>query len=47
MYGLLLLSPIRNVKCAISWVMVPEFSPWRTDDSPHCWAPAFHDVHGT
>ena len=27
-------------------VIVPEFSPWRTDDSPHCCAPAFHAVQG-
>src|SRR5262245_21104846 len=46
-YGLLLLSPVRNAKCAISCVIVPEFSPWRTDDRPHCCAPAFHVVQGT
>ena len=30
----------------ISCVIVPEFSPCRTDDNPHCCAPAFHEVHG-
>src|SRR6185295_16709694 len=46
-YGLLLLSPTRNTLCPSSCVIVPELSPCRTDDNPHCCAPASHDVHGT
>src|SRR5215211_5489071 len=45
--GLLLLSPMRKKKCAISWVIVPELSPWRIEDCPHCWAAAFQEVHST
>ncbi|MDH5467935.1 MAG: hypothetical protein OEY25_11005 [Candidatus Aminicenantes bacterium] len=37
----------RNAKCPSSWVMVPLFSPWRIEDSPHCWEPASQLVHST
>src|SRR3954452_2025037 len=35
-YGLLLLSPTEKMLWLISWVIVPELSPWRIEDSPHC-----------
>src|SRR5512134_3029466 len=46
-YGLLLLSPTLNTEWPSSCVIVPELSPCRVDDSPHCCAPASHDVQGT
>ncbi len=46
-YGLLLRSGRRNIRCPISCVMVPEFSPCRMEESPHCWAPASQLVQGT
>src|SRR5690348_3045156 len=46
-YGLLLLSPTEKMLCEISWVIVPELSPWRIDDSPHCCSPANQDVQST
>src|SRR5699024_4949333 len=42
-YGLFALSPISNV-CVISWVMVPELSPWRMPEWPHSCEPANHEV---
>ena len=46
-YGLLLLSPTEKMLCEISWVIVPELSPWRIEDSPHCCSPANHEVQST
>ena len=46
-YGLLLLSPTEKMLWLISCVIVPELSPWRIEDSPHCCSPANHDVQST
>jgi hypothetical protein len=46
-YGLLLLWPTEKMLWLISWVIVPELSPWRMLDSPHCCLPANQDVQST